>query len=68
MNITELKSKLDFYVDSIYQKGYDQGYDCCLSELDQISNNLWNDGLESEAEAIRTVVAAVRGSASEESL
>lgn len=68
MKISELKSKLDFYVDSIYQKGYDMGYESALEELDQISDSLWNDGLESEAEAIRTALATVRGTANEENL
>jgi hypothetical protein len=68
MNITELKSKLDFYVDSIYQKGFDLGYECALEELDIISNDLWNDGLEIQAEAIRTALAAVRATANAENL
>jgi hypothetical protein len=68
MNITELKSKLDFYVDSIYQRGFDLGYECALEELDNISNNLWNDGLETESEAIRTALAAVRATCDEKNL
>lgn len=60
MKTTELKSKLDFYVDALYQKGYDFGYECALEELDVISNKLWNSGMEEQAEAIRTALAQVR--------
>lgn len=68
MKINELKSKMDFYVDSIYQAGYDLGYESVLEELDTISNNLWNDGLETEAEAIRIALTTIRATANENSL
>lgn len=68
MKINELKSKLDFYVDSIYQKGYDLGYEAALEEFDQIADRLWNEGLETDAEILRMVVASVREASSEENL
>ena len=68
MNITELKHKMDFYVDSIYQKGYDLGYESVLEELEVMSDRFWNDGLEREAEAIRLAAATIRGSANVENL
>lgn len=68
MNINELKSKLDFYVDSIYQKGYDLGYESAIEEFDQIADGLWNRKLESEAEILRMVIASVRRTSSEENL
>ncbi len=60
MKTSELKSKLDFYVDALYQKGYELGYECALEELDVISNQLWNDGMAEQAEAIRTALASIR--------
>jgi hypothetical protein len=68
MKIHELKSKLDFYIDSIYEKGYDLGFECALEELEQISDTLWNDGLEAHADAIRTALAAIRGQYDEKNL
>ena len=68
MKINELKSKLDFYVDSIYQKGYDLGYESAIEEFDQIADRLWNEGLETDAEILRMVVASVREASSEENL
>lgn len=68
MKLNELKSKLDFYVDSIYQKGYDLGYETVLEEFDQIADAIWNKGLETDAEILRMVIASVRKGASEENL
>lgn len=68
MKINELKSKLDFYVDSIYQQGYDLGYEAALEEFDQIADRLWNEGLETDAEILRMVVASVREASSEGNL
>lgn len=68
MNISELKSKLDFYVDAIYQAGYDQGNEAVICELDSISDRLWNDGFLQEAEVIRNVVKLIKGGFDEENL
>ena len=68
MNLSELKSKLDFYVDAIYQKGYDCGFDTVIEELDAISDRLWNDGHKDAAEIIRGVVKLVKGGFDEENL
>jgi hypothetical protein len=68
MNLSELKSKLDFYVDAIYQKGYDCGFETVIEELDAISDRLWNDGHKDAAEVIRGVVKLVKGTFDEETL
>jgi hypothetical protein len=60
MKTTELKSKLDFYVDALYQKGYDFGYECALEELDLIADKLWNSGMAEQADAIRIAVGQIR--------
>ena len=68
MKIHELKSKLDYYVDEIYEKGYDLGYSAALEEIEIISDNLWNDGLEEQAETLRAAIATVRKIVDVESL
>ncbi len=68
MNISELKSKLDFYTDAIYQKGYDQGHEAVICELDSISDRLWNDGFKDAAEIIRGVLKVVKAGSDEENL
>lgn len=68
MKINELKSKLDFYVDSIYQNGYDLGYEAALEEFDRIADGLWNEKLHADAEILRMVIKSVRKGSSEENL
>lgn len=60
MTTSELKSKLDFYSDALYQKGYELGYECALEELDLIADKLWNSGMAEQAEAIRTAIGQIR--------
>jgi hypothetical protein len=68
MTITELKSQTDFFIDAIYQKGYDLGFESVTEELEAISDRLWNDGLKEAAETIRGAVRVVRAGSSEENL
>jgi hypothetical protein len=68
MKISELKSKLDFYVDAIYQKGYDQGHESVIEELEGISDNLWNDDYKDAAEVIRAAIKIVKAGSDEENL
>lgn len=61
MQITELKQKLDFYSDAIYQKGYDLGWSAALESLEMVSDALWNRGDSATAQEIRKVINLVRG-------
>jgi hypothetical protein len=60
MKINELKSKLDFYTDAIYQKGYDLGFESILEELEQISDSWHNNGFTSPAEMLRLEIRKLR--------
>jgi TPR repeat protein len=60
MKLTELKSKLDFYADAIYQKGYDLGFESILEELEQISDSWHNNGFTSPAEMLRLEIRKLR--------
>lgn len=53
MQIDKLKQQLDFYVDSIFQQGYDLGWEAVVQLLDHYSNIQWNNGNTSTAEIIR---------------
>lgn len=68
MQIHELKSKMDFYVDSIYQKGYDLGYESVLEELEQKADKFWNQGFEKESAALLVAIKEIRGTANVENL
>ena len=60
MKITELKSKLDFYADALYQKGYDLGFESLLEELEQISDSWHNNGFTAPAEMLRLEIRKIR--------
>jgi hypothetical protein len=60
MTITDARNKLLFYVDSIYQKGFDLGWEAVLEELEIHADELWNNGATKEAEAVRVVIAKIR--------
>lgn len=60
MKINELKSKLDFYADAIYQKGYDLGFESILEELEQVSDSWHNNGWITPAEMLRLEIRKLR--------
>lgn len=60
MKITELKSKLDFYADALYQKGYDLGFESLLEEFEQIADSWHNTGFTSPAEMLRLEIRKLR--------
>lgn len=61
MTIKEAKDKLLFYIDAIYEKGYNLGWESVLEELEIHSDELWNNGAKAEAEAIRAKIKELRG-------
>ena len=60
MKINELKNKLDFYADAIYQKGYDLGFESILEEFEQIADSWHNNGFTSPAEMLRLEIRKLR--------
>lgn len=61
MNISELKQKVEFYTDAIYQKGYDLGREAVLEEMDEIADSYWNDNMPTHSAALQAAVMQVRG-------
>lgn len=60
MTITEIKSKLEFYSDAIYQKGYDLGFEALLEEFEQIADSWHNNGFTAPAEMLRLEIRKIR--------
>lgn len=60
VKVTDLKQKLDFYADALYQKGYDLGFESLLEELEQISDSWHNNGFTSPAEMLRLEIRKLR--------
>ena len=60
MKVNEIKGQLDFFTDALFQTGYDMGWNSVLEELDQMSDDEWNQGDAARAEAIRWAVNKLR--------
>lgn len=53
MKISEIKTKLGFYEDALYQAGYEKGWESILETINQIADREWNLGNATTAEIIR---------------
>ena len=57
----EIKKQLDFYLDALYQKGYDLGWNSVIEELEQRADKEWNLNNKTTAEVLRKAVKALKG-------
>ena len=53
MKVSEIKSQLEFFTDSLFQVGYDMGWNSVLEELEQAADREWNIGNKTTAEVLR---------------
>ncbi len=60
MRVEEIKGKMDFYTDCLFQAGYNMGWNAVLCELDALSDAEWNQNNRVTAEVIRKVVKQIR--------
>jgi hypothetical protein len=60
MKLTELKSKMDFLQDALYQKGYDLGFESLLEDFEQIADSWHNNGFNAPAEMLRLEIRKLR--------
>lgn len=60
MKVNEIKTQLEFFTDSLFQVGYDMGWNSVLEELQQLSDREWNNGNKTTAEVIRKAVKEIR--------
>lgn len=60
MKVNEIKTQLEFFTDSLFQAGYDMGWNSVLEELQQLSDREWNNGNKTTAEVIRKAVKEIR--------
>lgn len=59
MKIDDIQTNITFYVDALFQKGYDMGWDAVIQELDELSNREWNMGNKVTAEVIRKAIKEI---------
>ena len=62
MRIHEIKSNMEFYMDALYQKGFDLGWETVLEDMEQMSDNWHNIGKTIEAEILRNAIKEMRQS------
>jgi hypothetical protein len=59
MKTDEIKRQLDFYVDALFQKGYDLGWVSVIEQLQYMSDTEWNNGNKVTAEIIRKAIKEI---------
>lgn len=60
MKVSEIKSQLEFFTDSLFQVGYDMGWNSVLEELEQAADREWNIGNKTTAEVLRKSLSEFR--------
>lgn len=60
MRVNEIKEKLSFYADAMFQSGFDLGWNSILEEIENTSDLEWNNGNKVTAEVLRKLVKELR--------
>lgn len=60
MNIKSIKEQIDYQVDTLFQAGYDLGWNSVLEELENYSDQQWNLNNKTTAEIVRKLVNEMR--------
>lgn len=60
MKIRETKQQIDFYVDSLFQSGYDLGWNSVIEEIEQQADVQWNEGNTVTSDIMRKLAESMR--------
>ena len=60
IKVSEIKSQLEFFTDTLFQAGYDMGWNSVVEELEQAADREWNIGNKTTAEVLRKAIKAFR--------
>lgn len=61
MQVKELKDKLSFYADALFQAGFERGFAKAIDDVDDYADEEWNLGDSQSAEKARQIVKMLRG-------
>lgn len=61
MTIDEFRREVDRVIDRLEMASFNKGFEAALEAIDELSNQLWNDGKQTEAEALRSAVKELKG-------
>lgn len=56
MQIQEIKKQLEFYTDTLFQAGWELGWNSVIDEINEASDREWNIGNKTTAEVLRKLV------------
>jgi hypothetical protein len=56
MKIQEIKQQLEFYADTLFQAGWELGWNSVIDEINATSDKEWNIGNKTTAEVLRKLV------------
>jgi hypothetical protein len=60
MNIKRIKEQLDYQIDTLFQAGYDLGWNALLEDLEQYADTQWNLNNKTTAEIVRKLTNEMR--------
>ena len=60
MNIKRIKEQLDYQIDTLFQAGYDLGWNALLEDLEQYADTQWNLNNKTTAEIVRKLINEMR--------
>jgi hypothetical protein len=61
MTIDQFRREVDRIIDKVEMASFNNGFESALDAIDELSNQLWNDGKPTEAEALRSAVKELKG-------
>jgi soluble cytochrome b562 len=61
MTIDQFRREVDRIIDKVEMASFNNGFESALDAIDELSNQLWNDGKQTEAEALRSAVKELKG-------
>ena len=60
MKVTDIKQQIDFQVDSLFQAGYDIGWNSVIEEIELHADREWNLGNKVTSEIISKLAKEMR--------
>lgn len=60
MKVSEMKQKIDFFSDALFQAGYERGRDAALTEIEEYEDCMWNQGNKATADVCNKLLKELR--------
>jgi len=60
MNVKQIKEQIDYQIDTLFQAGYDLGWNALLEDLEQYADTQWNINNKTTAEIVRKLINEMR--------